>query len=67
MKMSNKKYDVMKWCLLTLEPLLVTLISGLDIALNLDTGLVVTIIGLVSTLLGSILGISTANYNKGEK
>lgn len=64
MKMSNRKYDIMKWCLLTLEPALVTLISGLGVALNLDTGLVVTIIGLASTFLGSILGISSVNYNK---
>lgn len=65
MKMSNRKYDIMKWCLLTLEPALVALITGLGVALNLDTGLVVTIIGLVSTFLGSILEISSANYNKG--
>lgn len=62
--MSNKMYDNLKWSLLTLEPALVTLISGLGIALKWDTSLIVTIIGLVSTFLGTITGISSINYKK---
>lgn len=62
--MSNRVYDILKWCLLVLEPALVTFISGLGVALNWDTELIVTIIGLVSTFLGTITGISSINYSK---
>ena len=64
MKMSNKAYDILKWVLLVFEPALVTLISGLGVALKWDTELIVTIIGLVSVFLGSITGISSINYAK---
>lgn len=64
--MSNKVYDIVKWCLLVLEPALVTLISGLGIALNWNTELIITIIALVSTFLGTITGISSINYAKKE-
>lgn len=64
MKMNNKVYDILKWVLLVFEPALVTLISGLGVALKWDTELIVTIIGLVSVFLGSITGISSLNYAK---
>lgn len=67
MKLSNKTYDKLKWLLLVFEPALVTLISGLGVALKWDTKLIVTIIGLVSVFLGSITGISSLNYSKGGK
>lgn len=62
--MSNKVYDRLKWCLLTLEPALVTFISGLGVTLKWDTALICTLIGLVSTFLGTITGISSVNYSK---
>lgn len=64
MKMSNKVYDALKWLLLVFEPALVTLISGLGLALKWDTELIVTIIGLISVFVGSITGISSLNYKK---
>lgn len=64
MKMSNKTYDRLKWFLLVFEPALVTLISGLGVAIKWDTSLVVTIIGLVSAFLGTITGISSSKYKK---
>lgn len=64
MKMKNETYDRLKWFLFVFEPALVTLISGLGVALKLDTALVVTLIGLFSTFIGSITGISNLKYKK---
>ena len=63
-KMKNATYDTIKYFLFVFEPALVTLISGLGVALNLDTELVVTIIGLLTTFVGAITQISNNNYNK---
>ena len=66
MKLSNKAYDTLKWVLFVFEPALVTLIAGLGVALDWDSSLIVTLIGLVSTFLGSITGLSNAKYKKGN-
>ena len=66
MKMSNKTYDFLKWTLLVFEPALITFIGGLGVAFEWDASLVITLIGLVSTFLGSITGISNLKYKKGE-
>lgn len=65
--LNNKVYDVLKWVTLILLPATATLIGAIggyvDWAL---TDLVVYIIVSVTTFLGTILGISTLQYNKEE-
>ena len=63
MKLKNKTYDKLKFILLTLEPALVGLISGIGVLFKLDTTIIVGLIGLISTFLGSILQVSSSNYN----
>lgn len=63
MKLKNKTYDKWKFILLTLEPALVGLISGVGVLFKLDTTIIVGLIGLISTFLGSILQVSSSNYN----
>ncbi len=65
MKMSNKVYDWMKWIAQVLLPALGTLYAALGAALgwgNVDV--VVSVIMAVDAFLGTLLGISTAQYNK---
>ena len=64
MKLSNKTYDIIKYALFVFIPALITLISGLGVALNFDASLIVTIIGLIATFVGSVTGISNKNYKK---
>ena len=65
MVLSDKSYKVLKWLLLTVVPALITLISGLGTIEGYDTTQITAIIGLVSTFIGAVVGISNANYAKG--
>lgn len=64
MVLSDKVYKVLKWLLLTVVPALITLISGLGTIKGYDTTQITAIIGLVSTFIGAVVGISNANYTK---
>ena len=65
MKLSNKTYDVMKWVVQLLIPALITLYGVIGTTLNIPyTEQVLTIGGAVDVFLGTILKISTNNYNK---
>jgi hypothetical protein len=66
MKMSNKVYDICKWCLITLIPAAILLISTLGTIYNFDTEIITLTIGAIATFLGTITGISNYKYNKGE-
>lgn len=67
MSLSNKTYDIMKWVIIRFMPALILLISSLgkiyDFA-ELATTINLTL-GAIEVFLGSILNISTRNYNKG--
>lgn len=65
MKMSNKLYDVLKWIALIALPALGTLYFALAGIWNLPYGeqVVGTIVAL-ETFIGTILGISSAQYKK---
>ena len=68
MKMSNKVYDVLKWCTTVVLPALATFYALLADTWNLPFGeqIPTTITGL-STLLGACLMISSSNYsNNGD-
>jgi hypothetical protein len=65
MKLSNKTYDIMKWVVQLLIPALITLYGVIGSTLNIPyTQEVLTIAGAVDVFLGTILKISTDNYNK---
>ena len=67
MKLSNKVYDVLKWIAMYLLPAAGTLYFALSGIWGLPYGEeVVGTITAVDTLLGVILGISTAQYKKAE-
>lgn len=64
MTLSNKTYDFLKWLLIKVVPALILLIEGLGLLYGWDTKLVIGTISLIATFLGTILGISSSNYNK---
>lgn len=65
MKLSNKTYDIMKWVVQLLIPALITLYGVIGSTLNIPyTQEILTIAGAVDVFLGTILKISTDNYNK---
>lgn len=65
MKLSDKAYDILKWIVVIVLPALATLYAALGgiWGLPLVTEITGTITAL-TTFLGAILMISTANYNK---
>ena len=65
--MSNKVYDVLKYIAQIVLPALATLYFGLAGIWGLPYGeQIVGTITAIDTFLGVILGISSANYKKGE-
>lgn len=67
MKLPDKVYDLLKWIILIFVPALITLISGLGVLLGFDTTIINGIIGLVAAFIGSLIGVSTVNYNKEQE
>lgn len=67
MKMSNKVYDVLKWCAMLFLPALATLIRVIFAVWKLPYGeeIATTIIA-VETFLGACLGISSIQYKGGD-
>ena len=67
MKLSNKTYDFLKRIAMYFLPALGTLYFALSQIWSLPYGeQIVGSITAIDTFLSAILGISTANYNKGE-
>lgn len=65
MKMTNKTYDVLKFLVTVFAPALMTLVGGLGAAgLVADTDIIVTVIGLITAFIGTLIGVSSKNYNK---
>jgi hypothetical protein len=68
MKLSDRWYNVLKWLVLVCFPALTTAYVGLDAIFKwgyADT--VAKVSAIVCTLIGSLIGISTAEYNKVKK
>lgn len=67
MVLSNKVYDVLKWVAQILLPALGTLYFALASIWGFPYGeQIIGTITAVDVFLGGLLGISSANYNKGE-
>ena len=65
MKLNDKVYDVLKWIALILIPALGALYYGLSQIWGFPYGEeIVGTLTLIDTFLGTLLGISTAKYNK---
>lgn len=65
MKISNKLYDVLKWIVMIVIPALTTAYVGLSAIWNFPYAEeIAKTSAVVCTLLGALLGISTAQYNK---
>lgn len=67
MSLSNKTYDFLKWFVMLVLPAIATFYATLAPLWNwpLPDEIVKTITALCA-LLGSVLGLSTLNYNRGE-
>ena len=67
MRIPSKSYDVLKWIVCICIPALTTAFVGLDKIFGWGYAEeVAQISAIVCTLLGSLLGISTAQYNKAQ-
>lgn len=65
MVLNGKIYDVMKWLVLIALPALTVAYTGLDAVFGWGYGDVVAkVSAIVCTLLGTLLGISSAQYYK---
>lgn len=65
MKFNDEVYNVLKWLCLIFLPAVATLYAAIDGVFELGyVDIVCTIIVAVATFIGSLIGISTVNYNK---
>ncbi len=66
MKLSNSAYDILKWVVMICIPALTTAYVGLAAVWGWPYAeAIAKTSAIVCTLLGALLGISTAQYNKG--
>jgi len=65
--MSNKMFDILKWCCLVVLPACASLYMGLskiwELPFEVEIPQTITV---VDAFLGAILGVSTIQYNKDE-
>ena len=67
MKLSDKAYTILKWLCLVCIPACTTAYVGLDSVFGWGYGdTVAKVSAIVCTLLGSLIGISTAEYNRAQ-
>ena len=65
--MSNKTYNILKWIAQILIPAIATLYFGLSKLWGFPCGEeVVGTLSLIDVFLGSLLGISAIQYNRGD-
>jgi len=65
MMLSNRTYDILKWCVMIAIPAITTAYVGLAAVWGWPYAEeVAKTSAVICTLLGALLGISTAQYNK---
>ncbi|MBP2621114.1 phage holin [Streptococcus panodentis] len=67
MKLSNRQYDIAKTAVTVIAPAAITLITGLGALYKFDTTAITGTIALFTTFSGTVLGISSKNYNDGAE
>lgn len=66
--MKNKTYDKLKWGAIIVIPAVATLVGTVGVSVGWQqTDLAVTIITAVGVFLGTVLGVSSQNYNKNKE
>lgn len=65
--MTNKQYDIAKKIVTVIVPATITLISGLGALYKVDVTSLTGTIALLDTFAGTILGISSKNYQGADK
>lgn len=64
MKLKNETYDILKWIAQIFLPALTIFVGAVGVAVGFkQTDLMVIIMTAFDTFLGTILGVSTKNYN----
>lgn len=67
MKLPDRIYDVLKWLVLVCIPAFTTAYVGLDSVFGWGyADVVAKVSAIVCTLIGALIGISTAQYNKDQ-
>ena len=67
-KMSNETYDKLKYIVMIILPALTVLVGAVGVNLSIPhTDIAVTLMAAVTTFLGSVLGVSSYNYNNDIK
>lgn len=67
MKLSNEQYDVAKRTVTVVVPAAIALINGLGVLYKFDTSAITGTIALVATFAGTVLGVSSKNYQKEQE
>ena len=63
----DKVYNILKWISVIVLPALATLYGVIGKACDIpQTDTVVIIISAVATFIGTLIGVSTVSYNKGD-
>ena len=63
----DKVYNILKYVATILIPSVVVLISSISAAVGFDATVACAIIGAIGIFIGSLIGISTQQYNKKKK
>ena len=68
MKLSNKAYNRLKWFITIFLPAFMALVAGFG-ALGFipNAEVIVAAIGLIGTFLGSLINVSSKNYNNSQE
>lgn len=64
MKLTNKQYDIAKTVVTIIAPATITLISALGALYGFDATVINGTISIVTAFVGTVLGISSKNYQK---
>lgn len=70
MRIKDSVYNVLKWISVICIPAVVLFLSTVLGVLEVDpknVNIILTIIGAIGTLIGALIGVSTAAYNKEKK
>ena len=63
--LNNKMYEVMKWITMIALPAISVFIGAVGVELGIsDPETMVVVLNAITVLMGSLIGVSTLNYNK---